>query len=1505
MDSFYGGLQGASFIITKRFDAISVASSKHAYKRKYFQCTSEGKLLYPFVERDTTNWNDLDKYWKRCDLNGESVEVFYTDSSSIGNEYVPKILAEGMVECFSQGAATNNIVGYGQYVLIDTVTDLDMPNDPANGMIFRRGFNYQDEALAGAEYVGKFNGAQGECPEISVGTVDDVMTFFHYYECPVGDPADYSSLLNLDYSVEYFKHYPNDDTTQIPNYYHIVTTVEGHELELLSSVGLGLPITVTESDIGKYFVENYNNQLICLVDKITVGKEGRYTIDNNSLVPGGIIDNESIFTPNELEIERINIVEPGQPIFPSWQQKGEYAIIYFDFSLIDSKTTEQKELDNTFWQVRDKGWVKLDIAVSIDLDNWQSPTTPSGDPIYNSWQDQYATKEYFGNYIQTIKTITGDPDRTFVCTLYQIIPNVEYSDDIHYAWITYRDKEGNVTGCKIGFAFPYLVNYFISESVNPYYNRNDKNDGQVHDDANDSRYTKNFKNQNLVQKMSIDNDQHPFFELYKLTIPHGIKGESISDYKVITVKYLQPKTTHSGELYSSKINLRNSYPSATLELVVGDYYTIIEDGKYTDEYYKEGINPLEYIQILIDNIPYWILKSNVSSEISDKKLTFNLKQLYDYNLKDLLDNGYDASEEEVLIKEYISLSFLQHYQDLGIIYSDKQVYTNNLLTYKLYDTSGSIPELVILKDTIPGGARADEIEIYDIDPNKKWINIGLTRYNPDGSQKNHWGSETDPNAMIYINYPSGNLIDVRKIQYDESFNNYDNVIYTDSSFTTPTTEQLSLEMQYPILEKKEEYYYIKYNNNQFGYIKPLQFNIDHLESSNKKEIVYKMTTFDRIANGDYYYADGGPYNSFTKFEFTDEGDLTLEFSGADNYFKHIRWLNKLEVFRGTDLVLTYNDNTSRVYSNALQRILETHVNDKGILLIRYNTDPVGTAYDRNGNIWTKNSGDYKWERIGKVVGNNGFGVICALNGIYELQTYTLYKEQIAVGRPDTPPSQNTPITNYYCYYETGSNTYKLFKYNPDYKLNYHWEPVDLFTDPTTATVTGNPPIMEHYIEGNGAPTIPIQEGYYYYDKTNDLFYYPLSASESTELVWTLITETVGSTELGFETRVKLQTQRIDTAVHLTRYKFMDFQEPINPDDETNIDNYIYTLYTWEKPIYCKKYTPDKNGWAYAVPDNTGKDNLYYYDFDSLKWFAIKVDSLTADISQNYYIDCTAGNDNNDGLTSGTALKTIKKALEKAKTFNITLNLLDRSAIPNASYYLESVNTSNYMVKTLIIKTWEIDSRGLWIQTNPTINIDIKRCNFESIDIIPDAVNFVIDNTYEEDGTIKWGQTHFHGVNMYSEQTHILIANEGDSLNFEDSHFYINNIEPRTTENLQNTSLVSLSEGSILSITKIKSLVEGIYYQLLNSTLISTDDTDLFDFHGYKIEHDTQSQIITHSSRSIFFEVTEDEYYIKNEQGEITGTIEDNSDIMAQYIICTEEERQQHDPKWTPTEITNP
>ena len=162
MESFYGGRQGASFIIVKHFDGIDIPENTE-YKNGWFAKDNENYFIVPLIERTGNNYSDY-SYWGAIPRDGVTT---VTSKTGVTSTPLTIAYAEGMKQCFAKGGASTSEVNYGEYVIIDTISDLGEYDNPDNGKIFRRGMNYDNE-LAGAEFIGQITGPKGDTGPIGL-----------------------------------------------------------------------------------------------------------------------------------------------------------------------------------------------------------------------------------------------------------------------------------------------------------------------------------------------------------------------------------------------------------------------------------------------------------------------------------------------------------------------------------------------------------------------------------------------------------------------------------------------------------------------------------------------------------------------------------------------------------------------------------------------------------------------------------------------------------------------------------------------------------------------------------------------------------------------------------------------------------------------------------------------------------------------------------------------------------------------------------------------------------------------------------------------------------------------------------------------------------------------------------------------------------------------------------------------------------------------------------------
>lgn len=85
---------------------------------------------------------------------------------------------------------------------------------------------------------------------------------------------------------------------------------------------------------------------------------------------------------------------------------------------------------------------------------------------------------------------------------------IKYNDAINWAYCSVRDENSHESTAHIGFKFPYTVIEYETISVSPY------NNGNYEDTS---------------AAIRIDDESHPFYEKWRINIPKGIKGNSVTD----------------------------------------------------------------------------------------------------------------------------------------------------------------------------------------------------------------------------------------------------------------------------------------------------------------------------------------------------------------------------------------------------------------------------------------------------------------------------------------------------------------------------------------------------------------------------------------------------------------------------------------------------------------------------------------------------------------------------------------------------------------------------------------------------------------------------------------------------------------------------------------------------------------------------------------------------------------------------------------------------------------
>ena len=122
MESFYGGRQGASFVIKKKFKYLDPCDPAYLAKHDFISCDKNSSGTYVFTNLDGETTSDMPNRWDIMSVCLE--DTGYQD------------------------------VWYNEYCIIDT----DNKNNPNNGKIFRRVLPNEDYVTPGYEHIGTIVG---------------------------------------------------------------------------------------------------------------------------------------------------------------------------------------------------------------------------------------------------------------------------------------------------------------------------------------------------------------------------------------------------------------------------------------------------------------------------------------------------------------------------------------------------------------------------------------------------------------------------------------------------------------------------------------------------------------------------------------------------------------------------------------------------------------------------------------------------------------------------------------------------------------------------------------------------------------------------------------------------------------------------------------------------------------------------------------------------------------------------------------------------------------------------------------------------------------------------------------------------------------------------------------------------------------------------------------------------------------------------------------------------
>ena len=261
--------------------------------------------------------------------------------------------------------------------------------------------------------------------------------------------------------------------------------------------------------------------------------------------------------------------------------------------------------DNFIWKAQNdygtpSGWFRVESAPSVGKDKY-TVTNASLVPGV-TYEDEYRVDETKRKHL---------------------VPK-EYQDSIDWRYVTVRNENYEDSTAFIGFRFAAPVIEFEAEAVDAYYNRND------------AEQSLDYDNINLITPVSTDTVvggktvKHPFYSKWDVKVPKGIKGDCISNIRVVpaSADLMMLEVDNDGklvynedrtELITTPYNNQDDIDNSRM-IIVADYtnYDRVSDGDtgviYLGDYNmideitftQDGTLTIDYSHDDTEEYPEWI-----------------------------------------------------------------------------------------------------------------------------------------------------------------------------------------------------------------------------------------------------------------------------------------------------------------------------------------------------------------------------------------------------------------------------------------------------------------------------------------------------------------------------------------------------------------------------------------------------------------------------------------------------------------------------------------------------------------------------------------------------------------------------------------------------------------------------------------------------------------------------------------------------------------------------------
>ena len=855
-----------------------------------------------------------------------------------------------MVEDFGKGK-TNSPVNFDEYVLINTINK----NNPENGQIFRRGYDYNSDRTItsfnptyenenpyatteveanGAVYIGTIVGPAGRAP---------IFHFDHYDK--VSDLSKYKTL-NPNLLITYALRRTGETT---------VAALLSKHYKYKSKID----VDVILSELNFLSKENNFHELL------------------------------SDMVEEDMDLQQFYYLKLGQPTTPIASLALDYVDIYLMEELnIDENAYKVYYYYDVHYQNNQEipsDWYLGDL---IPIQN--SDTFHTGGSLIPGVTYAYDDE---GNILYDISETTGK--RSMRKGINEL--GNTYQDTIDWTYCTVRNENFEDSTAYIGFRFGSPVIEFETESVSPYYNRSDIIKNGLPDETADK--TKVFENLNLITRNQSKEDieAHPFYSLWKIAIPKGIKGECIHNLRVVNAysdvmafdldKDGNFRYNEIGEIQVKDYDGKQDDIDNQRKIIVFDYvcYDRIPEGEW-HTIYLEDFNKIDGITVADDGtitLDYshddTVIYSKLIHWIDDMQFDEDGTVTVIFNNDDL---NTDQIKLGVLSKPYLFhwINQMNFAEDgtVTIVFNNEDLNNGQIENGKI-----NLPHLIKWIESVKLN---DENGKFEIDFNYENENDGTpTHYENNLTWLKYFDVDEQGNVTYTYTHDTDTSISridphfikwIKDISLDENTGhfivnfNYDNE--ADTGVATQINQFLTWikdiqldedgTVKWSYTTSEDDYQ----KDNYIKWIKDVTLNTENgrfevtfnYDTAEKPTTVTKDLTWVKNihvnADGSVTYTrttdeitqTENPLTWITGFTFEDNGDLRVTFNNGtiDTIEKNIQWINDIVIndsYEGNQkLSIKYNNADNYVdIGSPLNYVIRMAVNPADGNLLALYSDP--------------------------------------------------------------------------------------------------------------------------------------------------------------------------------------------------------------------------------------------------------------------------------------------------------------------------------------------------------------------------------------------------------------------------------------------------------------------------------------------------------------------------------------------------------------------------------------